>query len=140
MSVTVSKNNDFNAVFTVRFNNERYMCWYELHPSHIITVATVPCESQNTEKYNTAKYNITVGYYQRKLHRMYRITSSKWTADYKIWGVMQQCVYETKICDIHNPQKRLMQTWFDFEQNVTEAATVKRRNHLRSCVCWWRTL
>jgi len=31
---------------------------------------------------------------------------------------MQQCVYKTKICDIGDLQKRLMQTWFDFEQNV----------------------
>ena len=35
---------------------------------------------------------------------------------------MQQIVYETKICDISELQKRLMQTWFDFEQNVIEDA------------------
>ena len=51
--------------------------------------------------------------------------------DYKIWGVMQQCVYETKICDIGDLQKRLMQTWFDFEQNVIDAAIVKWRDRLR---------
>jgi len=28
---------------------------------------------------------------------------------------MQQCVYETKIHDIDDQQKHLMQTWFDFE-------------------------
>jgi len=39
----------------------------------------------------------------------------------KIWSVMQQCVWKTKICDIDDLQKRLMQTWFDFEQNVIEA-------------------
>jgi len=27
--------------------------------------------------------------------------------DYKIWGVMQQCVYVTKICDIYEMQKLL---------------------------------
>jgi len=47
---------------------------------------------------------------------------------------MQQCVYETKICDIGDLQKRLMQTWFDFEENVIDAAIVKWRDHLRSCV------
>jgi len=31
---------------------------------------------------------------------------------------MQQCVYETKICDICDLQKRFTQTWIDFEQNV----------------------
>ena len=42
--------------------------------------------------------------------------------DYKIWDVMQQCMYGAKICDIFNLQKCLMQTWVDFEQNVIEAA------------------
>jgi len=27
--------------------------------------------------------------------------------DYKIWGVMQQCVYETNMCDICDLQKML---------------------------------
>jgi len=40
----------------------------------------------------------------------------------KFGGVIQQCVYETKICDIYDLQKRLMQTWFDFGKNVIEAA------------------
>ena len=35
---------------------------------------------------------------------------------------MQQCVYETKICDICDLQKCLTQTWVDSEQNVIEAA------------------
>jgi len=42
--------------------------------------------------------------------------------DYKICGVMQQCVYETKIRGIYDLQKRLTQTWVDVEQNVIEAA------------------
>jgi len=44
-------------------------------------------------------------------------------------------VYETKICDIYNLQKRLTQTWVDYEQNVIEAATDQWRKRLRSCVC-----
>jgi len=31
-----------------------------------------------------------------------------------IWGVMQQCMYKTKIHDIDGLRKCLMQTWFDF--------------------------
>jgi len=54
---------------------------------------------------------------------------------------MQQCVYKTKIRDIDEVQKCLMQTWFDFEQNVIDAAIDEWRDHLRSCVrTWWRTL
>jgi len=54
--------------------------------------------------------------------------------DYKIWGVMQQCMYQTKICDICDLQKRFTQTWVDFEQNIIEAAINQWRDHLRSRV------
>ena len=47
---------------------------------------------------------------------------------------MQQCVYERKICDIDDLQKRLMQTWFDFKQNVIDHVIDKWRDRLRSCV------
>ena len=40
---------DFNALSTVRFRNECHMQPYELHPPYLISVATLPCESQNTE-------------------------------------------------------------------------------------------
>jgi len=53
---------------------------------------------------------------------------------YKTSGIMQQCVYKTKICDMCDLQKRLMQTWIDFEQNVIEAAIDQWRHHLKPCV------
>ena len=46
---------------------------------------------------------------------------------------MQECVYGTKICDIHVLRKRLMKSWFDFDQNVIEAAIDQWRDRLR-CV------
>ena len=54
--------------------------------------------------------------------------------DYKIWGVMQQCMYGTKICDIDDLQKCSTQTCVDFEQNVIEAVIDQWRDCLRSCV------
>jgi len=47
---------------------------------------------------------------------------------------MQQCMYVTKICDICDLQKRLTQTWVDFEQNVMEAAIDQWHGRLRSRV------
>jgi len=47
---------------------------------------------------------------------------------------MQQCMYGTKICDICDLQKCLMQTGVNFEQNVIEAAIDQWRNSLRSCL------
>jgi len=35
--------------------------------------------------------------------------------------VIQQSVHETKIPDINDLQKRLMQTCFDFDQNIIDA-------------------
>jgi len=52
-----------------------------------------------------------------------------------IWGVIEQCVYETKIHDIDDLRKRLMQTWIDLVQAITNAANDQWRDHLRSCVC-----
>jgi len=36
-------------------------------------------------------------------------------------GVRQQSVHETKIRDIDDLWKRLMQTWFDFNQDIIDA-------------------
>ena len=58
--------------------------------------------------------------------------------DCKMWGVMQ---HETRMCDIYDLQKRLTQTWVDFEQNVIEAAVDQLHDRLRSFVRgWWQTL
>jgi len=76
-----------------------------------------------------------VGYYQRKLYQnVSYVIHQNGPVDYKIWGVMQQCVYETKICDIFDLQRRLTQTCVDFEQNVIKAAIDQWRDRLRPCV------
>jgi len=43
-------------------------------------------------------------------------------------------VYETKIHDLDDLQKRLMQTWFDFDQDIIDTVIDQWRDHLRSCV------
>jgi len=51
-----------------------------------------------------------------------------------IRGVIQQCTYETKIHDINDLRKCLMQTWFDSDQEISDAAIDQWLYHLRSCV------
>jgi len=51
------KINWFNAVFIVKFLNERYIWRYELHPPHLINVATLPSESRNA--INVRKQNFS---------------------------------------------------------------------------------
>jgi len=41
-------------------------------------------------------------------------------------------MYETKIHDIDNLQNRLMQTWFDFDQDITDATIDQWHDRLRS--------
>jgi len=36
--------------------------------------------------------------------------------------IVQQCVYEIKIHDVEDLWKRLMQTWFDSEQDIIDTA------------------
>jgi len=43
-------------------------------------------------------------------------------------------MYETKIHDINNFRKCLMQTWFNFDQDITDAAIDQWRDHLRPYV------
>jgi len=48
-----------------------------------------------------------------------------------IWGVIQQCVYQTKIHDTDDVRKCLTQTWFDFDQDIVDTATDQWHDHLR---------
>jgi len=41
-------------------------------------------------------------------------------------------MYETKIHDIDDLGKRLIETWFDFDQNITDSAIDQWLYHLRS--------
>jgi len=108
---------------------------YELHPPHLIHVATLPYESQNSENV-ILLWDIPKKIASNVSHMIQR----NGLAGYKIWYVMQQCVYGTKICDIYDLQKRFRQTCVDSEQNVIEAAIDQWRDRLRSCACSWRTL
>ena len=47
---------------------------------------------------------------------------------------MQQYLCEIKICDIYDLQKCSMQTCFNCQQNVIEAAVHQWRDRLRSCM------
>jgi len=64
---------DFNAVFTDRFRNVRHMWEYKLYPPHLINVATLLCDSQNTENMALQR-DITKENCIRCI-----IASSKWT-------------------------------------------------------------
>ena len=76
---------------------------YELHPLHLINVATLPCEIRNSEHVGLIlRWDITKNYIKFK---SIVSASRNRPVGYKMWGVMQQRMYETKICDIRDLQK-----------------------------------
>jgi len=54
--------------------------------------------------------------------------------DYKIWGVMQQRVFQTKVQDVNDLERRLINVWADMQQSVIDDAIDKWRKRLHACV------
>jgi hypothetical protein len=54
--------------------------------------------------------------------------------DYKIWGVLQDRVYRTRIQDMDHLKKRLVEEWARFDQNIIDGAVNQWRQRLRACV------
>jgi len=54
--------------------------------------------------------------------------------DYEVWGVLQQCVYRSRICDVDHLKQRLIEEWRFFDQNIIDRAVRHWRVRLRACV------
>jgi hypothetical protein len=54
--------------------------------------------------------------------------------DYKIWGVLQQRVYRTKIRDVEHLTERLLEEWSRFDQQIIDGAIKQWRIRLRACI------
>ena len=50
--------------------------------------------------------------------------------DYKIWGVIQQFVYEMQIHNVEKLKQRLADVWIGLQISVVDAAVSERRKHL----------
>jgi inhibitor of nuclear factor kappa-B kinase subunit alpha len=54
--------------------------------------------------------------------------------DYKIWSVMQEKVYKTKVRDVGELRQRIIQAWDEFDQAVIDSAISQWRARLCACV------
>jgi len=124
-----------NQQILMQFRNERYMWQYEFYSTRLISVATLPCESQNTENV-TLQPDVTKENYIRCV-----IGSSKWTRvimclTFTYMGVIQQNVHETKIHDIDN----LHNAWCKLLLYLTGTSSMLAWPFEIMCACWWWTL
>jgi len=54
--------------------------------------------------------------------------------DYRIWSVLQERVYRTRIRDVGHLKERLIEEWQRFGQKIINRAIKQWRPRLRSCV------
>ena len=54
--------------------------------------------------------------------------------DYKLWGILQDRVYRTRIRDIDHLKQRLIAEWSRFDQGIIDCAVIQWRQRLRACV------
>ena len=54
--------------------------------------------------------------------------------DYKIWGVLQERVYKTRIRDVAHLKERLIEEWTKFDQIIIDGSINQWRKRLLACV------
>ena len=47
--------------------------------------------------------------------------------DYKIWRCMQEMVYKTKVRNVEDLHKRIMQAWNDLDQRIIDSTVLEWR-------------
>jgi len=54
--------------------------------------------------------------------------------DCRIWGLMQECVYQSPIQDVDDLKQQLISVWAEFKQSIIDKAIDQWRPRLRACV------
>src|SRR5437870_9621065 len=54
--------------------------------------------------------------------------------DYKIWGVLQERVYKTRIRDVNHLKERLIEEWASFYQKIIDGSIRQKRKRLSACI------
>jgi len=54
--------------------------------------------------------------------------------DYKIWSVLQERVYQSRMRDVEHLRERLLAEWRRFDQCIIDKAVCQWRKRLEACV------
>jgi len=143
VSVAISKLGCTNLIFVepgVKINGQHYrdvLLMQELLPA-ICSIAgdVFVFQQDNTPAHST---HDTVKLLHREMPGF--IGPDMWPAnspdlnpvDYRIWSVMQECVYRTPIRDVAELRQQLA-TWTEFQQNIVDEAVEQWRDRLHACV------
>ena len=82
----------------------------------------------------------TIQYLRQAIHQF--ISPALWPpnssdhnpVDYKIWGCVQERVYQKPIRDVDQLKQRLVEVWSDVQQIVVDAAIGEWRKRFRACI------
>jgi len=54
--------------------------------------------------------------------------------DYEIWGILQQRIYRSQICNDGHPKEQLIEEWRRFDRNIIDRLVNQWRDRLCKCI------
>ena len=71
---------------------------------------------------------------QERLELLLRETPDFITVDHKVWSVLQERVYRSRIRLVEHLKERLMEDWSLFSQNIVNVSVKQWRVRITACV------
>jgi len=108
--------------------------------SHLRTATALPWENKCVAFGLAHHVHQTIEFMQRETPKF--IPLDLWPpnspdlipVDYSIWGVMQNCMYQTPVWDTDDLRQHLIDTWDDLSQSIVDDAVDEWCKRLQACV------
>ena len=96
---------------------------------HLNNVATLPCKTRDTIEFLRRETPDFIG------PELWPANSPDLNpVDYRIWGLMQERVYQSPMQDVDDLKQWLISVWAEFKQSIINKAIDQWRPRLRACV------